>query len=159
MRQRSDTARRHQRHVHRVSDGAGEGEDDYHAYWSPDGRRLVLRTYTDAYVYEVPGDDLVAVLAGVPTVLPLPPTRQGEAVTWTRDGAALLTSSEGVGAPVHRVPAPPPPAGGPRPATVSPAASPASAGGRGPGPLPAAAVAGALVTVLVVVLARARRHR
>nr|MDP9496190.1 hypothetical protein [Actinomycetota bacterium] len=77
---------------------------------SPDGRRLALRTYTDAYVYEVPGDDLVAALRSEPRVLPLPATPQGEAVTWTRDRSALLTSSEGVRAPVHRVPVPGPPA-------------------------------------------------
>ncbi len=136
---------------------------------SPDGRRLVLRTYTDAYVYEVPGDDLVAALAGTASVLPLPETRQGEAVTWTRDGAALLTSSEGVEPPVHRVAAPLPttatqPATAPpataRPTTPRPgdAASDAGPHGRGPGLLPVVA-AGVLLAFVAGVLARARRHR
>ena len=73
---------------------------------SPDGSRLVLRTYTDAYVFAVPGDDLVAALRGTPAVVALPASPQGEAVTWTRDGKALLTSSEGAGTAVDRVPVP-----------------------------------------------------
>lgn len=76
---------------------------------SPDGRRVALRTYTDAYVFQVPGDDLAAALQGEPLALPLPATPQGEAITWTRDGSALLTSTEGEQAPVHRVPVPAPP--------------------------------------------------
>ena len=87
---------------------------------SPAGDRLVLRTYTDAYVFTVPGDDLVAALDGTPEVVALPPTEQGEAVTWTRDGTALLTSSEGEGAPVHRVPV------GHAPAPATPRPSPAA---------------------------------
>lgn len=79
---------------------------------SPDGRRLVVRTYTDAYVYDVPGDDLAQAFRSRPVVVPLPETRQGEAVTWTRDGSALLTSSEGRGAPVHEVALPVPEAAG-----------------------------------------------
>ena len=98
---------------------------------SPDGRRLALRTYTDAYVYDVRGDDLVAALRGVPRVVPLPATSQGEAVTWTRDGSALLTSSEGPRAPVHRVPVPPGAAGGSR--TVD---HPAPAAAAQPDPAP-----------------------
>lgn len=74
---------------------------------SPDGRRVVIRTYTDAYVYEVPGDDLVAALATEPTVLPLPASRQGEAIAWSPDGTSLVTVSEGEGAPVFQTPAPP----------------------------------------------------
>lgn len=82
---------------------------------SPDGRRIAVRTYTDVYLYEVPGDDLVAALRGVPVVQPLPETRQGEGVSWTRDGTALLTSSEGRASPVHRVPVPALPAAAPPP--------------------------------------------
>lgn len=86
---------------------------------SPDGRRVVVRTYTDAYVYEVPGDDLVAALATTPTVLALPPTEQGEAITWTPDGKALVTTGEGEGTPVYETPAPPVR----EPATTSPSST------------------------------------
>lgn len=104
---------------------------------SPAGDRLVLRTYTDAYVFAVPGEDLVAALDGTPEVVALPPTEQGEAVTWTRDGTALLTSSEGVRAPVHRVPV------GPAPARAAADPSP------GPGALPLDGLSERPVAVLV----------
>lgn len=34
---------------------------------------------------------------------PLPETAQGEAVTYSSDGRTLLVTSEGAGAPLHRV--------------------------------------------------------
>ena len=136
---------------------------------SPDGSRVVLRTYTDAYVYEVPGDDVAEALQGEPTVLPLPETDQGEAVAWTRDGAALLTSSEGGGAPVHRVPLPGGLAGtAPEPADApssSDAAQPSAAADRpaaqdddGPPRLVLALVA-ALVGGAGLALSRRARRR
>ncbi len=136
---------------------------------SPDGRRLALRTYTDAYVYEVPGDDLAAALGGSPTVVPLPATPQGEALTWTRDGRALLTSTEGVRAPVHRVPVPGGAAVGPSSAGP-PAPRPDRGPARGPDWLPALPVGrleaggvllggAGLVGLLALRLARRRRRR
>ena len=74
------------------------------AAFSPDGARFAVRTYTDVYEYAVSEGDLDAALRRDPAVTALPETRQGEGLTYTRDGAALLTSSEGRGAPVHRVP-------------------------------------------------------
>jgi len=71
---------------------------------SPDGRRLVLRTYTDAYEWDLPNGNVAAGLARPPRHIPLPATEQGEAITYTRTGDALLTSSEGKDAPVHRLP-------------------------------------------------------
>ncbi len=55
---------------------------------SPDGSRFVLRDYVDALVYPgmPPG--------GRPTRVYLPYQLQGEAVTWTPDGAALLIAGE-----------------------------------------------------------------
>lgn len=55
---------------------------------SPDGSRYVLRNYVDAELF-----------AGVPPGkqgerIDLPVQPQGEAVTWTRDGQALLVASE-----------------------------------------------------------------
>ncbi len=71
---------------------------------SPDGRSVVLRTYTDAYVWAAPDGDVAAAIAsGQRRRIPLPPTAQGEAVAFTPDGRALLTSTEGVPAPVHEV--------------------------------------------------------
>ncbi len=65
---------------------------------SPDGRRLLLRTYRTAYEYAVPADeDLGAAFATAPTAIPLLPTRQGEAVAYTASSDAFLTSSEGSG--------------------------------------------------------------
>ena len=132
---------------------------------SPDGRRLVVRTYTDAYVYEVPGEDLADAFGREPTVLPLPASEQGEAVTWTRDGAALLTSSEGEGAPVHRVEVPTRTrsgAGASRTATPAPTSSvPRPGAGQEPDdpggvPLLPLALAGGLVVLLGGLLSRRR---
>jgi hypothetical protein len=55
---------------------------------SPDGTRYVLRDYVNAIIYEFPpiGTELARI------DLPLQP--QGEAVTWTADGSALLITSE-----------------------------------------------------------------
>ena len=71
---------------------------------SPDGRTVVLRTYTDAYVWSAPdGDVAAAISSGQRRRIPLPPTAQGEAVTFTPDGRSLLTSTEGVRAPVYEL--------------------------------------------------------
>ena len=72
---------------------------------SPDGRTVVLRTYTDAYVWSAPNGDVGAAIAsGKRRRIPLPSTAQGEAVAFSTDGRSLLTSTEGVPAPVHVVP-------------------------------------------------------
>jgi hypothetical protein len=72
---------------------------------SPDGRTVVLRTYTDAYVWAAPdGDVAAAIAAGNRRRIALPPTAQGEAVTFSADGRSLLTSTEGVPGAVHEIP-------------------------------------------------------
>lgn len=55
---------------------------------SPDGSRYVLRDYVNAKVFEglPPGREV--------TVIDLPIQPQGEAITWTADGQALLITSE-----------------------------------------------------------------
>jgi hypothetical protein len=76
---------------------------------SPDGSLVVLRTYTDAYLYRVPGagpDAVAHAVTGTPTVVPLPESPQGEGIAFTRDGRELVTTSESVGAPVFRFPVP-----------------------------------------------------
>ncbi|MEU6078164.1 hypothetical protein [Micromonospora sp. NPDC047074] len=62
---------------------------------APDGRRVVLRTYADAYEFDVVDRDVVASLtSGTPRVTALPDEPQGESVTYSRDGRSLLTVSE-----------------------------------------------------------------
>jgi hypothetical protein len=62
---------------------------------SPDGRRVVLRTYADAFEYDVVDGDVVsAITKGAPRVTALPDEPQGESVAYSLDGAALLTVSE-----------------------------------------------------------------
>ena len=70
---------------------------------SPDGRRLVLRTYTDAFEWSIIGNDVATGLRTNPEHLVLPETPQGEAAAYTQDGKAILFSSEKEGAPVHEI--------------------------------------------------------
>ncbi|MBM7785651.1 NHL repeat-containing protein [Tenggerimyces flavus] len=77
--------------------------------WSPDGRLLALRDATTAYVWKAGASpDLAEVFTHPPTDIPLPPQRQGEGMTFSEDGHALLVSSEGRGSEVWRVPLPQP---------------------------------------------------
>lgn len=71
---------------------------------SPNGRKLVIRTYADAYEWDLPGGDVAAGLKANPRRVPLPPMSQGEAITYTRDGKGLWTSTEGEGGSVYLVP-------------------------------------------------------
>jgi hypothetical protein len=62
---------------------------------SPDGKRVVLRTYNDAFEWDVPDGDLVkAITTGKPRATPLPNEPQGESITYTRDGASFVTVSD-----------------------------------------------------------------
>jgi hypothetical protein len=73
---------------------------------SPDGKRLVLRTYTEAFEWRIPDGDLGAALAETPTRIALPETPQGEAIAYTRRGDALITTSEnpgGTNPPVYKI--------------------------------------------------------
>jgi hypothetical protein len=64
------------------------------AAMSPDGTRVVIRTYSDAYEYEVTGGNLVAAITGEPIgVTPLPNEPQGEAITYSADGTQFITLS------------------------------------------------------------------
>jgi hypothetical protein len=117
---------------------------------SPDGTHVVLRNYTAAYEWGVQGDDLAGALRGEPVRIPLPSQRQGEGITYSRDGQSLLISSEGAGQPVYRldrtVEASPP--------AVAPT-RPAQAGRRwGWWPVPALA---ALLLLVALVVVRRRR--
>lgn len=62
---------------------------------SPDGARVVLRTYADAFEYDVVDGDLVTALTTTePRVTPLADPF-GEAITYTPDGKTFLTVSDG----------------------------------------------------------------
>ncbi|MEV0807970.1 hypothetical protein [Micromonospora sp. NPDC050200] len=61
---------------------------------SPDGSKVVLRTYADAFEYDVTGDDIVAALTTVkPRVTPLADPF-GEAISYSPDGKTFLTVSD-----------------------------------------------------------------
>ncbi len=124
---------------------------------APDGSRVALRTYTDLYEWDVPGDDVGAAFAATPTVSALPPTQQGEGLAYSRDGRSILVSTEGAGAPVHRLSS-----RGAAPAAQAPAATaPVEPGQPEATPRvgrPAAVYAGLALLVVAVVLA-ARRSR
>jgi hypothetical protein len=69
---------------------------------SPDGRRLVVRTYVEAFEWDI-SKGLATGLNGAPLRIELPFTKQGEAICYARDGRAVLTTSEQLPAPVHRI--------------------------------------------------------
>jgi hypothetical protein len=127
--------------------------------FAPDGRGFVLRDYQSAHVYTTPGHRVGE--------LPLPPQYQGESLTFSADGHALLVGSEGPASEVWRVPLPasilhrvtpttrPPPASAP--ARVAQAA--ADDGGWGSAPLLAAAAVTLLAAAAVVAVVARRRRR
>jgi hypothetical protein len=60
-----------------------------------DGKRVVVRTDADAIEWDVPdGDVLKAITTGTPRSTPLPDEPQGEAITYSTDGATFLTVSD-----------------------------------------------------------------
>lgn len=62
---------------------------------SADGSRAVVRTYTDAYEYQVSGGNVVSALTkGKPVRTPLPGEPQGEAITYSVDSKYFVTASE-----------------------------------------------------------------
>jgi hypothetical protein len=64
------------------------------AAMTADGSRVVIRTYSDAYEYQVTGGDIVAAITGEPIgVTPLPNEPQGEAITYSADGTQFITLS------------------------------------------------------------------
>lgn len=75
---------------------------------SADGSRIALRTYTDAYVWELSGSDVAGALAAEPQdVLPLPDAPQGEAISFAADSRSLVVGSEGVNSVITVIPAAP----------------------------------------------------
>lgn len=72
---------------------------------SGDGRRIALRTYTDAYVWPLTGSDVVGALQGPPVQVALPESPQGEAITFGANGRDLVVSGEVLPATVTVLPA------------------------------------------------------
>jgi hypothetical protein len=127
---------------------------------SADGRRLALRTYTDAYVWPLTASDVVAALSGAPTRIALPPSPQGESISFTADSGSLVVASEGLPSAVTVVPLPPAPA----PAPANPAAATAVPSltdftRSGLSPFTSGAIAAVVATVLVWVGGKLRRRR
>jgi hypothetical protein len=70
---------------------------------SPDGSRVVVRTYRSVLLFSRPaGTALADALAGPWCAGPVPPEVQGEAIAWADDG--YLTVAEGAGAAIYSVP-------------------------------------------------------
>lgn len=87
---------------------------------SQDGTRFAVRTYTDAYLWQLHDGDLAAALHRRPLRIALPRQPQGEGICFA--GAKLLIDSEGKDSVVYRVPVPVP-APAPRTSTSPPTAS------------------------------------
>ncbi|HEY0947405.1 MAG TPA: hypothetical protein VGD81_19130 [Opitutaceae bacterium] len=71
--------------------------------FAPDGSAAVVLTYGDAWLFRrAPGQSWAAALAGRPEALPPHKLWQAEAACFTRDGRAIIVTSEGAGAPLLR---------------------------------------------------------
>jgi len=61
---------------------------------APDGSKVVLRTYLDAFEWDVTNGDVVAALKGKPRGTGLPTDPRGEAITYSTDGKLFYTVSD-----------------------------------------------------------------
>lgn len=69
---------------------------------SPDASRMVVRTYFSAVeLVRRNGRDFESMFAAEPQPVTLPLEQQGEAITYSRDGTALVTTSEKIPAPLN----------------------------------------------------------
>ena len=64
---------------------------------APDGSRIVIRTYQEIFEWAIPGGDIASAFSTLGEPIPHPLVPQGEAVTFTRDSAGLMTTTEGAG--------------------------------------------------------------
>lgn len=69
---------------------------------SPDGTRLVVRTYLGLRVFAVTGDDVAGALGGEPCWRSIADEGQGESAAFAADGRSVLTVSEGAEPDLHR---------------------------------------------------------
>jgi hypothetical protein len=71
---------------------------------APDGRRVALRDYLLLYEYRLPnGRPFPSIFRETPERILFAIETQGEAITYRRDGRALLTTSEGRLPPLHEL--------------------------------------------------------
>lgn len=85
----------HMNKLRRVADAPSIATD---AAYAPDGSSYVIRTYFSAMFYDRLGHQVSSVF--------LPSQKQGESITYTRDGRSVLIGSEGGDSPVWTVPVP-----------------------------------------------------
>ena len=72
---------------------------------SPDGTRIALRTYLQAWEWRRrPAAAFETLFAATPEEVSLALESQGESIAYTRDGKALVTTSENPPAPIWRLP-------------------------------------------------------
>jgi len=72
---------------------------------SPDGTKVILRTYAAAYELVLPSDakEFDVIWSVTPVAIPLPPMRQGESICYSTDGKTLYTTSEKTPAPLYEL--------------------------------------------------------
>ncbi len=69
---------------------------------SPDRRKVALRSYNDAYEWDVPdGNVVTAITTTPPRISPLPNEPQGEGIAYGLDGASFYTVSDQEVAPIR----------------------------------------------------------
>jgi hypothetical protein len=138
---------------------------------APDRTRVALRTYSDAYLWDVPDGDVVkAITTTSPRIVPLPNEPQGESVAFDPTGTHAFTVSDREVSPVrtpireYDLPAatgtgrPPTPVASPARTTADPSSTVAGRGGRASLPYTLIAV-GLTVLVLAAVARRGARRR
>lgn len=70
---------------------------------SPDGKRVVIRTYFTALELVRTGGKFESVFNAEPQTIKIPLEKQGEAISYTADGKALVTTSEKIPAPLFQM--------------------------------------------------------
>lgn len=60
---------------------------------SPNGKKVVIRTYTDAYEWDIAGTIPATITKGKARHTPMPNESRGEAISYTADGTAFVTAS------------------------------------------------------------------
>ncbi len=70
---------------------------------APDGKRVVIRTYFTALELVRTGGKFEALFNAEPQTIQIPLEKQGEAISYTLDGKALMTTSEKLPAPLYQL--------------------------------------------------------
>jgi hypothetical protein len=71
---------------------------------SPDGKRVVVRTYLSAFeIRRAATGGFETIFDSPVTDIKLPRERQGEAITYSVDGQSILTTSEAIPAPIYQL--------------------------------------------------------